>query len=200
MRLAPVACAALVACSKPAPVPELAVPDVEQDTDYTCSASALEAVLAYYGVNLGEPGLASELGATPQDGAPPEAIAKVARVHGLDASVRDDLTRADLAAELAERHPTIVDLQAWADPPRTSWTDDWDDGHYVVLVAIEGDTFVFEDPSVTGKRSTLSAAELDARWHDEDAKRRHAHTAILFHTQPPAHPASVDVAGREHMD
>src|SRR5262245_61799120 len=68
---------------------ELAVPDVEQDTDYTCSASALRGVLAYYGKDLAEAPLASELGATPQDGAPPEAIARVARAHGLDAAVHD---------------------------------------------------------------------------------------------------------------
>src|SRR5207249_2768931 len=117
--------------------------------------------------------------------APPEAIVRVARAHGLDAAVHDDTTRAELAQEIVESRPVIVDLQAWADAPRASWADDWDDGHYVVLIAIEGDTLVFEDPTLAGKRSTLSADELNARWHDEDAKRRHAHTAIVFHTAPP---------------
>ena len=176
------------------------MPDVEQATDYTCSASALEAVLGYYHVDLPEPLLATELGATPKDGAPPEAIVRVARAHGLTADVRDGATRADLAAELAARHPVIVDLQAWADAPPKSWAGDWDDGHYVVLVAIEGDTYVFEDPSVAGKRSTLSGAELDVRWHDEDAARRHDHTAIFFHTPPPDSPRVVPAFEREHMD
>ena len=167
---------------------ELAVPDVNQDTDYTCSASALQGVLAYYGADLRESQLAGELHATPADGAPPEAI------------VRDGTTRDDLAGELAARRPVIVDLQAWADPPRTQWSDDWLDGHYVVLIAIDGDTLVFEDPSLEGKRATLSASELEARWHDEDARRRHAHTAILFHTPAPGHPRPVAPLPRAHMD
>jgi len=179
---------------------ELAIPDVNQDTDYTCSASALQGVLAYYGADLTESTLAAELHATPADGAPPEAIVRVARAHGLDTIARDDTTRDDLAEELAARRPAIVDLQAWADPPRKQWGDDWDDGHYVVLIAIDGDTLVFEDPSLAGKRATLSAAELDARWHDEDAHRRHAHTAILFHTAAPAHPRPVAPLPRAHMD
>jgi predicted double-glycine peptidase len=183
-----------------APLPELAVPDVAQATDYTCSASALRGVLAYYGTELEESALANELGATPADGAPPEAIVRVARVHGLDATVHDGATRSELAAENAERRPVIVDLQAWADPPRASWSDDWADGHYVVLTAIDGEMFVFEDPSLVGKRATLSAAELDARWHDEDAHKRHEHTAIVFHTPAPVTPHPVVALPRVHMD
>jgi predicted double-glycine peptidase len=114
--------------------------------------------------------------------------------------VRDGATLAELAVEIEHRHPVIVDLQAWADRPRTTWTDDWDDGHYVVLIAIEGDTLVFEDPSLAGRRAILTTAELDARWHDADANRRHAHTVVTFHTPPPANPRAVHVPQRAHMD
>jgi hypothetical protein len=69
-----------------------------------------------------------------------------------------------------------------------------------VLVAIAGDTLVFEDPSLAGKRATLTAAELESRWHDEDASRRHAHTAILFHTAAPASPRTVAPLPRAHLD
>lgn len=201
LRLALLLVVAAAGCQRrPDLATELAVPDVNQDTDYTCSASALQGVLAYYGADLGEAMLAGELHATPEDGAPPEAIVRVARAHGLATLARDDTTREDLAEELAARRPVIVDLQAWADPPRTRWEDDWADGHYVVLIAIDGETLVFEDPSLEGKRATLSAAELDARWHDEDARRRHARTAILFHTAAPARPRPVTRLPRAHMD
>lgn len=107
---------------------ELPVPDVRQSTDYTCSASALQGVLAYYGIEAREDTLARELGATPADGAPPDAVARVAKSHGLDASVRDHMTVEDLAAELAQRRPIIIDLQAWSDKPRTEWASDWETG------------------------------------------------------------------------
>ncbi len=189
-----IALAVIASCS-PSRVVELPVPDVRQSTSYTCSASALQAILAYYGIEASEDDLAKELGATPKDGAPPEAIARVAHAHGLDATVRDNMTVEELATEVAQRRPPIVDLQAWADAPRKAWSDDWEDGHYVVLVALDGDQLVFEDPSVLGSRAVLKRDELEQRWHDEDSARRHVRTGIVFGGKAPAPPPP-----RVHMD
>jgi hypothetical protein len=185
---------ALSACASASPH-ELAVPDVRQATDYTCSASALQAVFAYYGIEMREDTLAGELGATPQDGAPPEAIVRVAVANGVNATLHENMTVDDLAAEIAKGQPVIVDLQAWSDAPRTSWADDWDDGHYVIVVAVESDRVVFEDPSVLGSRSVLSRRELDERWHDTDGGHRYLRTGIVFGGKRPVRaPAAV------HMD
>jgi predicted double-glycine peptidase len=64
---------------------------------------------------------------------------------------------------------------------------DWNDGHYVVLIALEGDELVFEDPSVLGSRDQLPRSEFEARWHDIDG-RRHIHAAIVFRGRTPAPP------------
>jgi len=174
---------------------ELPVPDVRQSTDYTCSASALQGVLAYYGIEAREDTLARELGATPADGAPPDAIARVAKSHGLDASVRDHMTVEDLAAELAQRRPIIIDLQAWSDKPRTEWASDWEDGHYAIVIAMEGDQVVLEDPSTLGSRAVLGRRELEQRWHAEDNGRKHIRTGIVFRGKQPAPPPA-----RVHLD
>jgi len=189
-----IAVQALAACAGARPR-ELAVPDVRQATDYTCSASALQAVLAYYGVERREDELAKELGATPEDGAPPEAIVRVAIAHGLSAAKREHMTVEDLAAQIAQGHPVIVEMQAWSDVKRTSWADAWDDGHYAVLVAVEGDRLVFEDPSVLGSRAILSRREFEERWHDIDGGYRNVRTGIVFGGKQPA-PARA----RVHMD
>lgn len=171
---------------------ELAVPDVRQATDYTCSASALQGVLAYYGIEKREDELARELGATPEDGAPPEAIVRVAAAHGLTAVKREHMTFEQLAAEVAKGNPVIVEMQAWSDAPRTSWADVWDDGHYAIVVAVEGDRIVFEDPSVLGSRAVLSRREFEERWHDIDAGYRNIRVGIVFSgKQPVAAPARI---------
>jgi predicted double-glycine peptidase len=186
--------ACLSACGGARPR-ELAVPDVRQATDYTCSASALQAVLAYYGIEKREDELAKELRATPEDGAPPEAIVRVAIAHGLTAQKREHMTVEDLAAHLAQGRPVIVGIQAWSGTPRTSWADAWDDGHYVILVAIEGDQLVFEDPSVLGSRAVLSRREFEERWHDIDAGYRNIRSGIIFGGKQP-----VRAPARVHMD
>lgn len=176
---------ALAGCGA-APVRELAVPDVRQATDYTCSASALQAVLAYYGVEQREDELARQLGATPEDGAPPEAIVRVALAHGLTAAKRDGMVIDDLAREIAAGNPVIVELQAWAGAPRASWIDAWDDGHYAIAIAVDGDRVVFEDPSVLGSRAVLTRRELEERWHDIDFGHRNVRTGIVFGGKRPA--------------
>lgn len=192
-RLLIVVCA-LAACAH-ASHHELAVPDVRQATEYTCSASALQAVLAYYGIEQREDQLATELGVTKEDGAPPEAIVRVGKAHGLVVVERDHMTVDDVAAEVAQGHPVIVDVQAWPDAPPKSWADDWEDGHYAIVVAVDGDQIVLEDPSVLGSRSVLTRAELVERWHDEDKGRRHVRTGIVFGGKPPTPPPA-----RVHMD
>jgi predicted double-glycine peptidase len=167
---------------------ELAVPDVRQSTGYTCGAAALQGVLAYYGISSREDRLSAEMGATPSDGIPPDAIVQAARAHGLAAELRENMTINELAAEIRERRPVIVELQAWADPPRTDWERDWDDGHYAIVIAILGDQLVFEDPSVLGSRVQLSRFEFEARWHDIDFGRRHIRAGVVFRGKVPAPP------------
>lgn len=177
--------ALLPACRPPAA--ELALPDVRQSTSYTCSAAALLAVLAYYGVEAREDRLAKELGATPEAGAPPPALVRVARGQGLTAELREGLTVDDLRRETRAGHPVVIAIQAWRDRPRR-YQDNWEDGHYVVVIGVEGDTVVVEDPSLLGSRGVLTRAELEERWHDTDGKRRYLRMGIIFGGRTPSPP------------
>lgn len=176
----------------------LGVPDVRQATVYTCSASALQAVLAYSGDEVPEAELATSLGATPQDGAPPEAIVRVARARGLVVEQREGVRLAEVRAHVRAGHPVMLAIQAWADPPPASWQMDWDDGHYVVVIGVERGRVIFEDPSLLGSHGWLRPDELEARWHDMDAARKNDHLAIFFgdaRTRPPRPTASA-----QHID
>jgi predicted double-glycine peptidase len=167
---------------------ELAVPNVRQSTGYTCSAAALQAVLAYFGIETREDRLTHELRATPELGAPPESIMRVAQSHGLTAVLREQLTVAELQQALRAGSPVLVDFQAWPERRPGSFRNDWEDGHYAVVVAIEGDTIVLEDPSLLGSRGVLPLTEFQERWHDTDGKRRYIHAGIIFGGRTPAPP------------
>jgi predicted double-glycine peptidase len=152
-------------------------------------------VLAYYGDEIREDKLSRELGATPADGAPPEAIVRVARAHHLQAELREGMTVDDLARAVTAGVPVIVALQAWPDQPRRQFADDWDDGHYVVVIAVAREQIVFEDPSLLGSRGVLSRSELEDRWHDCDGAHRYSRLGILFTGSRPAPPPP-----RRHID
>jgi predicted double-glycine peptidase len=147
------------------------VPPVEQETDYSCGAAALLAVLRYYGLDDGasEEDLYGRLRTTPEEGTAPDDISRVANEFGLQANWRTGVGDADLRAAAEEGVPVILNLQAWDERPDDPESH-VEDGHYVVLVAATDAGVEFMDPSA-GDYETLTLDELDERWHDVEGER-----------------------------
>jgi len=169
------------------------VPDVRQSTGYTCGAAALQAVLAYWGMEEREDRLAARLHSTPEAGTHPLDIVRVAREFGLTADLREGLELTDLDAALASRTTVIVDLQAWRDRADLPWAETWDDGHYMVLIGADRDNLYFEDPSLLGSRGTIPRSEFIDRWHDYEGEppldptdRKYVRMAIFLRGSRPA--------------
>ncbi|MBI4818957.1 MAG: C39 family peptidase [Deltaproteobacteria bacterium] len=172
----------------------LPLPDVRQSTSYTCGAAALLSVLAYFGEEQREDRLAFRLGATEDKGVNPEAILRVAREYGLTAELREGMKVEDLEVAVRNGSPVIVALQAWVDQP-TDFGNDWDDGHYAVVVGVDGNEVIFEDPSVLGSHAVLSRTELERRWHDTDGVKMYRNMGIVVGGRAPKPPPA-----RIHMD
>jgi predicted double-glycine peptidase len=178
----------------PGPSSSLAsVPDVRQSTGHTCGAAALQAVLAYWGTEEREDRLAARLKSTPEAGTHPLDIVRVAREYGLAAELREGLSLDDLEAALDAGTTVIVDLQAWRDRTDIPWTETWDDGHYLVLLDMDGGNLYFEDPSLLGARGVIPRAEFVARWHDYEGEppldptdRKYVRMALFIRGDRPA--------------
>jgi predicted double-glycine peptidase len=172
----------------PMPANFLPVPLVRQATSWSCGAAALEAVLYYWRVFDGpEDELWSPLHATPRDGTEPFRIAALARERfGLRAEYKTDVTLDQLRRAIGERQTVIVDLEAWADDkqPR-EWASDWDDGHYVVAVAIDDANLYVMDPSTAAGYAFLTIDDFLARWHDVEVKKKVQHMAIFIAGKTP---------------
>jgi predicted double-glycine peptidase len=173
--------ALLFGCST-LPKQALRVPSVAQTTNFSCGAASLAAVLRYWKVWDGqERDLWPALHTTEKDGTEPRPLADVARAHGLLAAYRRDVTIDELRAAVARGETVILDLQAWADKP-VVWRDDWDDGHYVVLVAIDPARIYYMDPSEDSGYGQLPISEFVERWHDAEIDgSRYQHMAIFVH-------------------
>jgi hypothetical protein len=155
--------------SPPATAPDLiAIPDVRQSTDFSCGATALQSILAYYGKDQREDKLMGLLGTNEETGTTPESIVRVATELGFRASIGENLTLHELRASLGEGVPVIVAFQAWVDdkPPEFSWSECWDQGHYAVVIGMDAGYVYLEDPSLLGTRGRIPVREFVERWHD----------------------------------
>lgn len=149
----------------------LQIHSLRQTYDFDCGAKALQTVLAYYGVEEREDALMRELELDAQDGASVQKMIAVARSKGFQVEAGTNWSVEDIKRYVAEDHPVIVLLQAWADEYLTlrDWRNRWTDGHYAIVMGYGRDVLFFEDPS-SFHTTWLKEQEFLARWHDRDPR------------------------------
>lgn len=171
----------------------LAMPDVRQHTVYACGAAALQAVLAYYGIDSRQDTLMAKLGTDRKIGTRWWEIERVAGEYGLKTADFEHMSTQDLQAFIDRGIPVIIALQAWVDGPSgvpADWERRTEDGHYIVATGYDERNFYFEDPATFGI-GYIPRAELDARWHDFDEYGwRLEHFGIAF--ESPKGPVDYD--------
>jgi predicted double-glycine peptidase len=177
------------------------VPDVRQSTPVTCGPASLQAVLNYWGTDQREEDLAMLLGTTPEGETLPESIVEVARQFNYSAEMRDNLTLADLEASIDAGIPVIVTAQAYAGNESPPYTQDWEDGHYMVVIGVDSENVYLEDPAILGSRGMIPRLEFLTRWHDQTglspddpSAQQYQHLGIFINdTTPASYPPFVHV-------
>lgn len=150
---------------------KVAVPDIQQRTGYSCGAACLEAVAKYFGLAAleEEPYFVALTSMDPRVGAHPSELLDAAEKLGLSSSSYEGMTYSELRAELDNKHPVLLTLQAYGKGSEAADLDYrkvWTEGHWVVAIGYDPTGVFFEDPSLEAIRGYLSYRELDQRWHD----------------------------------
>jgi predicted double-glycine peptidase len=178
-----------------------------QSTEYSCGASALQAVLSYWGKDLDEEELMKLLHTTPETGTYPEDIVKVAQELGFDAEVRDNLALDDVEKSTQKGYPVIILGQAWKSRQEAekAWSDDWEDGHYVVILKVDKDYVYFEDPYVRLGKGFMPRQAFEEHWHNiagktPSDKSKQMHVGIFIKGEKPAKPQSLKQIDTSKLD
>ncbi len=150
----------------------LNIPLHVQEENYTCGVAATRSVLHYYGIVEEEETLAVALKADPQEGTDSKNIVKYLNEKGFKASVTTFSTIEQIQTAIRNKFPVMVLIQAWTNTPNVDWSQDWDDGHWVVVTGYDNDHLYFMDPSNPGKYTFLSNKDFLVRWHDVDELKK----------------------------
>ncbi len=147
----------------------IAVPQVKQETDYTCGVAALQAILEYFGCHTDQMTLARHLHAAPLVGTSYRSIEKYCLANDFSVKISTGMTVEQLQQLIAQGQPVICLIQArQGEETLEEWPQIWQNGHYVVAVGADADNFYFMDPSTGGRNQRIGQQEFSLRWHDID--------------------------------
>jgi predicted double-glycine peptidase len=141
-----------------------------QGTRYTCGADCVQKVMEYYGEDYREMDLARILKSDPEHGTYVKNIAEFFRLHGLKVVVKQKMTISELIWKINRDIPVIIMLQAWGSTEsfEQNYSNDWDDGHFVVVIGYTSDLILIADPALFNT-GYIPKQELIGRWHDTDS-------------------------------
>ena len=107
---------------------------------------------------------------TGKDGTPTANLIAFTESRGFTVHAGPGWSLGKVKGFVDEKHPVIVLLQAWADRYMTleDWRNDYDDGHYAIVIGYAKGVLLFEDPG-SFRRTWLRESEFVARWHDRDS-------------------------------
>jgi predicted double-glycine peptidase len=168
-----------------------------QMTEYSCGASALQSVLSYWGKQVEENALMRLLGTNAEVGTFPEDMVRAARALGFDAEVKENATLDELQQFTADGRPVALG-QLWRSEKDTpaSAADEWDCGHYIVVLAVDRDHVYFQDPYIRMGKGFVPRKTFEAHWHQIMGGSTLARSpklmrvAIFVSGKEPARPAS----------
>ena len=173
-----------------------------QITEYSCGASALQAVLRYWGKNVDEDALMKLMGTNDEIGTYPADMVRGAQTLGLAAEFKENATLEDLEQFTGDGHPVIALGQVWRSQKDTpvSAADEWDSGHYIVVLAVDKDYVYFQDPYIRMGKGFVPRSTFREHWHQIMGGRKAARSAVLMQPaifirgEQPAHSSRADIS------
>jgi ABC-type bacteriocin/lantibiotic exporter with double-glycine peptidase domain len=139
-------------------------PELRQAYEYDCGASALQSILAYYGIDIREELIMKYLKTNLRNGTSINNITKVLKKFNLKFESRK-MTILEIKNYINKKIPVLILIKAW------------DDDHWVVAIGYDKERIIFEDPYLL-KRTFLKNEEFLKRWHTDEIDSKHPNHGI----------------------
>lgn len=123
--------------------------------------------MSYWGKDVDERELMKVLQTTSEEGSYPENIVRGAQALGFEAEGRDHLSLEEVEQFTAGGAPMIGLVQAWRGEKGTakSAAEEWDNGHYIVVLGVDKDYVYFQDPYTRMNKAFMPRNTFVDHWH-----------------------------------
>ena len=134
----------------------LKVPFFKQDTNYSCGPATMQMIFRFYGKFFSEEKLVKKLNTQKSIGTHHQAMIDLAIEEGFFPYVNNESSIEEIESYLNKKIPVIVH---YTEP-------DNDDGHYSVIIGIEKNNIILNDPW-NGEKFKINIEEFEKRWKDD---------------------------------
>lgn len=148
---------------------QLDFPELRQTYEYDCGANALQATLAYYGIEVSEESLLKLAKTDKKKGTTIAGMLRVLKKYSLKFD-SNSMTIENLKEYINKKIPIIILLQAW-NGKSIHYTNYYHSGHWVVAIGYNNKKIFFEDPYAF-ERTFLTNDELNNRWHAKENNKK----------------------------
>ena len=162
------------------------IPHYVQETPWYCGVAAVQMVLSYVFAKddcESQAQLAESLGTTKKHGTKITRIRDLLRGYGLNVSLEENMHIEGLMACLDAGWIVIPTFQAWRMPRGESYANEWECGHYAILIGYNTRSLFFLDPSLSNTIGIIETKEFMQRWHDYEVvnrkRKKYYRTALI---------------------
>jgi predicted double-glycine peptidase len=114
-----------------------------------------------------EEDLMKVLHTTSEEGTYPKNIVRGARALGFEAEAKENLTLDEVEQFTANGDPMIALAQVWRSEKNSpgAVSEDWDSGHYIVVLGVDKDYVYFQDPYARMSKAFMPRRTFVDHWH-----------------------------------
>ena len=162
-----------------------------QSTEFSCGPAAVQAVLRHWGRDVAEEELMELMETNSDVGTHPENLVRGVRALGLEAEMKENATIDELREFTSSGHPVVTLGQVWrsSQGKAMSAEDDWDSGHYIVVLGVDKDNVYFQDPYLRMGKGFAPHKAFEAHWHQamggDLSTQKLVHVAIFIRGENP---------------
>jgi predicted double-glycine peptidase len=151
------------------------IPICRQKKNYTCGAAAVKSILMNFNIDLTEEKIAKILSTDENNGTNPNSIYNfLSKIVFCNKTT--NLSIQDIKNCNKKNYAVIVLLQAWGD--KINYKNDWEDGHYAIVIGSDEEFIYFMDPS-SDNYTFIQKNEFINRWHDKTESQKLKHFGLI---------------------
>ena len=149
------------------------LPYFKQDTEYSCGPTVMQMVFHFYRKVFSEEELIEKLKTDKDIGTQHQAMIDLARTEGFYVYVNNGSSLEEIIGLNSKNIPVIVN---YIEP-------DSDEGHYAVVVDVEEDKIVLNDPW-NGEKFKMNLDDFEKRWYGKNGNSKRWIMVISDEYQP----------------